>query len=436
VLLPFRIQTVQLTIDKLIYGGDGLARLSADERGHGKSVFVPFVLEGERIEAALNEQKSGFARAQMDKVLEPSPARVAPQCPYFQSCGGCHYQHSEYQHQLEIKSAILRETLQRTGKIKLPCELRVHPSPPWNYRNRARLKVQTPPEFALGYYRFRSHDFLAVDSCPISSPLINRAIRDITAFAGKEKIDIELREMELFANHADDALLIEVFCARDTHRRDARQLSENLRGAMQEVAGVVVFEQASPQSEPKLLAHCGETHLTYETKLAAYRVSAGSFFQVNRFVIDELVEIVTAAASGEVALDLYAGAGLFSLVLARNFAQVIAVESSQTSYGDLRHNAQQEVKAVRATTERYLEDTPVRADFVVVDPPRGGLGERNVRNLVLLRPSRITYVSCDPSTLARDLRDFVSLGYRIEGADLIDLFPQTYHIESVIRLAL
>jgi 23S rRNA (uracil1939-C5)-methyltransferase len=165
-------------------------------------------------------------------------------------------------------------------------------------------------------------------------------------------------------------------------------------------------------------------------------VSAGSFFQVNRFLIDELVDIVTAGATGKVALDLYAGVGLFSVVLAQSFAQVIAVEASQTSYSDLRDNAPQEVKAVRATTEQYLQGASERADLVVADPPRGGLGERNVRNLAKLGAPRVTYVSCDPSTLARDLRTFVGLGYRIEGADLIDLFPQTFHIESVFRLAL
>jgi 23S rRNA (uracil1939-C5)-methyltransferase len=153
-------------------------------------------------------------------------------------------------------------------------------------------------------------------------------------------------------------------------------------------------------------------------------------------LIDELVDIVTAGATGKAALDLYAGAGLFSVIWAPSFAQVIAVEGSQTSYNDLRHNAPQEVKAVRATTEQYLEGASERPDFVVADPPRGGLGERNVRNLVKIGAPHVTYVSCDPSTLARDLQTFVSLGYRIDGADLIDLFPQTFHIESVFRLAL
>lgn len=426
---------MQLRIEKATYGGDGLGRLPADEHGKGKSVFVPFVLEGERVEAVLTEQKPGFARAYPENLIERSAARLAPQCPYYEGCGGCHYQHSVYEHQLAMKAAILRETLARTGKIELPCELQVHPSPPWHYRNRSRLKVQTTPEFSLGYYRFRSHEFLPVEQCPISSPLINKAIKDLTDFGQSNKLDSELYELELFADHADEKLLVEAYCLPGINRTSAQGLARKINDAMQEVVGAAVFAQAPhPNSQPRLLAGSGDQHIQYVTALASYRVSAGSFFQVNRFLVDELVHVVTSGVSGKVALDLYGGVGLFSVILARSFAQVIAVEPSQTSYSDLRHNAPQEVKAVFSTTEQYLAGA-ASPDFVVVDPPRGGLGERNVRNLAKLNADRITYVSCDPSTLARDLRTFVALGYRIEAADLLDLFPQTYHIETVIRLA-
>jgi 23S rRNA (uracil1939-C5)-methyltransferase len=176
--------------------------------------------------------------------------------------------------------------------------------------------------------------------------------------------------------------------------------------------------------------------MAYQTKRAAYRVSAGAFFQANRFLVDELVGMVTDGASGQVALDLYAGVGLFSVPLKQSFAQVIAVEASQTSFADLRQNVGQEVKAVRATTAHYLDQASgIHPDLVVADPPRGGLGENVVRGLARLGAPRITYVSCDPSTLARDLRTLLSLDYRIVGAHLIDLFPQTYHIESVFHLA-
>ncbi|MGC2321694.1 MAG: TRAM domain-containing protein, partial [Terriglobales bacterium] len=174
---------MRLTIDKLIYGGNGLARLPADEKGPGKAAFLPFVLEGENVEAEITEQKLGFARARAEKILEASPHRVEPGCPYFGQCGGCHYQHASYEHQLEIKSAILRETLRRVGKIELAQEIHIHPSPPWNYRNRTRLRVRTRP-FVLGYNRMGSSALLPVEQCPISSPLINKAISALWQLGG------------------------------------------------------------------------------------------------------------------------------------------------------------------------------------------------------------------------------------------------------------
>ena len=428
---------MQLKIEKLVYGGDGLARLASDERGPGEAVFVPFVIDGETVDAMLVERKPGFARARLDRIIDSSPHRTQPRCPYFSRCGGCQYQHLNYQRQLKIKSGIVGETLKRIAKLDLPCELKVHGSAEWNYRNRTRLKVQTGPEFALGYYKLRSHELLAIEQCPISSPLINRIIDAIWALGHERKIPSELREIELFADHADGKLLIEAFCEPGTTRVNAQQAAEKLAQLAPEVEGVAVFESSRSDQvvEPKQLASSGATKLLYETELAKYRVSAGAFFQVNRFLIDELLATVTAGVSGRLAWDLYAGGGLFSTVLAKGFAQVMAVESSPTSYSDLRHNAPQEVKAVQATTEQYLSQaSDISPDLVVADPPRAGLGENVIRSLAKLGAARMTYVSCDPSTLARDLRTFLGLGYRIVGAHLIDLFPQTYHIESVFHL--
>jgi 23S rRNA (uracil1939-C5)-methyltransferase len=429
---------VQLKIEKLVYGGDGLARLPGDERGPGKTVFVPFTVEGEQVEAEIVEQKPGFSRARLDQVLNASPDRVEPGCPYFSRCGGCQYQHVRYARQVEAKSGILLETLKRTAKIELTCDLKIHPSPKWNYRNRTRLKVEAEPEFALGYYKFRSHDLLPVEQCPISSPLINRAIAEIWAAGRSGTVPSEIREMELFADHSDERLLVEAYCRAGTAKTVGQKIADTLGRIFSNVAGVMVFEQPPPNRlvEPKGVASFGETALTYETKRARYRVSAGAFFQVNRFLIDELVSIVTDGASGKLALDLYAGVGLFSTTLARSFAQVIAVEASQTSHVDLRENAPPEVKAVLASTEQYVgQVSGLRPDLVVADPPRSGLGENVLRGLEQLNAPKVTYVSCDPSTLARDLRVLVSMGYEIVGAHMIDLFPQTFHIESVFHLA-
>lgn len=435
---------MQLKIEKLIYGGDGLARLPADERGPGKTVFIPFVLDGEEVSANLVEQKPGFARASLERVVEASPDRVEPSCPYFQRCGGCHYQHASYQHQLKIKAEILRETLRRTAKVDLPCELQIHPSlgpegqGEWGYRNRTRLKVQAAPKFALGYFQPRSHSLLPVEKCPISSLLINRAMAALWERGRAGEFPAAVRELELFADHADEVLLVEAYCEPRTLPQDGEAAAEKLVGLMPEVKGAAVFElpPANQFVDPKRLAAFGKTTVVYGTKRASYRVSAGAFFQANRFLIDELVSAVIGGATGQLALDLYAGVGLFSVPLKQSFAQVIAVEASQTSFADLRQNVGQEVKAVRATTAQYLDQASgIHPDLVVADPPRGGLGENVVRSLLRLGAPRMTYVSCDPSTLARDLRILLSLGYRIDGAHLIDLFPQTYHIESVFHLA-
>jgi 23S rRNA (uracil1939-C5)-methyltransferase len=426
-----------LNIEKLIYGGDGLARLPVGspgnkDRGRGKAVFIPFVLAGEKIDAALTEEKPGFARAYAAAIMEPSPYRIQPPCPHFGRCGGCHYQHASYEHQLEIKKEILRENLRRIAKLELQCDVQVHASPPWNYRNRSRLQVQTRPQFAAGYFKFSSHESLPVEECPISSPLINRGIAALW-HAGRAGKAVEgVREIEFFANAEDTRMLLEFLCAPEARRAAVRAWAEELCAAMPEIAGVVAFREPQKGVQEPLVA-VGASELTYQTKTAAFRVSAGSFFQTNRFLTDELVNIVTTGRSGELALDLYAGVGLFSTALACNYRHIVSVESSQTAASDLPYNLPVNGKAVRATTEQYLTKAP-KPNLVVVDPPRSGLGDPESRALASAGAPRITYVSCDPATLARDLVPLQAAGYRVEEVHLVDLFPQTYHLETVVQL--
>jgi len=429
---------LDLAIEKLVYGGDGLSRLPPDERGRRKAVFLRFVLEGEQVDAALVQQKSEFARARVRRVLHPSPARVDPHCPYFTRCGGCHYQHAAYEHQLEIKAAILRETLARIAKLQLGTELQVHPSPPWNYRNRTRLRVNSFP-FALGYYRFASHSLLPVEECPISSPLVNRAIAALWQLGRAGKVPDGIAEIEFFANAEDAKLLLQLYVAESAiNPIRVEELSAALIEPLPEVAGVTCF-RAEPaihasRSEALTQPKHGDGELTYHTGHGDFRVSAGAFFQVNRYLTDELVKIVTSGREGRIALDLYAGVGLFAVPLAGSFERVIAVESSQTSHSDLRYNSPDNVRAVHATTEQHLQKFSDTPGLVVVDPPRGGLGEAVAQALGRLQAPRLTYVSCDPATLARDLRVLSAAGYVIEQAHLVDLFPQTFHLESVLQL--
>jgi 23S rRNA (uracil1939-C5)-methyltransferase len=412
------------------------------------------VLPGERVDVEIRHEKAGFARGSVGQLIEASPDRVEARCPYFRQCGGCHYQHIPYERQLEFKAGILRETLQRIAKIELKSEIRLHVPPPWNYRNRTRLQVQTAPEFALGYFRFGSREFLPVRECPISSPLLNRVMARLIELGGVN-CPMAVQEIEMFADAADERLLAWAFCGRDADKRDLLRWAEAIERELPEIGGVAFFssrhtsKQISNQRleddapmDSKALAQSGAKSIHYRTKNHEYQVSAGAFFQVNRYLIDELVSVVTGDVRGDVALDLYAGVGLFSAALAQSFHHILGVEASQTAYGDLLQNVPANVKAVGARTENflrsdYLRSWPVRKrpDLVVMDPPRTGAGKVVIRSLVELGAPRIRYVSCDPATLARDIAPLLAAGYHIEEAHLFDLFPETFHIESVLLLA-
>ena len=427
---------MQLRIEKLAYGGDGLARLPADEHGPGKAAFVPFVLDGELIEADLLEEKPGFVRARANQILEASSNRVEPPCPYFARCGGCHYQHASYQHQIEIKSAILKETLRRIGKIELS-DVAVHASPEWNYRNRTRLKVQTQPQFAIGYYRLNSHELLAVEKCPISSPLINIAIAELWRAGRDGSLPAEIEEIELFANAEDDQLLVEIYCVPGITPEAGQKIAASIPPAVPQAVGIAVFSRdARKGGLASKIANLGGDEIDYHTSQHTFRVSAGAFFQINRFLVDQLIELATGGLSGDLALDLYAGVGLFASALGQSFAQVMAVEASPISYQDLLYNSGPNTRAVHATTDQFLKNMgrKLRPDLVLVDPPRSGLGEVVVRSLVSLGAHQITYVSCDPATLARDLKGLLNAGYHLRRAEMVDLFPQTFHLESVFHL--
>ncbi|PSH04281.1 MAG: 23S rRNA (uracil(1939)-C(5))-methyltransferase RlmD [Acidobacteria bacterium] len=441
---------MQFTIEKLIYGGDGLARIPAigDER-RGKTVFVPYVLPGEVVEASIVEERKGFTRASLLEVLTPSPARITPPCPHFGVCGGCQYQHSDYTAQLENKRQILQETVLRGAKFALQ-NIELHSGEPYGFRNRTRMKIEVEPEFALGYYRSGSHDLEPVRNCPISSPLINQAIALIWELAPEAASYPSLREIQFFANHDDSALLVELFIHHTTKPGVLAKFAKLMRERMPQIAGVAVFATGAMNGDledgnieaSRRLSRAGVPHiegspsLIYHVGRSKYRVSAGSFFQTNRFLVSKLVELVTNNRSGRAALDLFAGVGLFTLPMSRNFERVTSIEIAQDSYDDLAANATvPHIQAVHSTTENYLNAARGRWDYAVVDPPRAGLGERAAKSLAKLSIPRIAYVSCDPATLSRDLVTLLAFGYHVEEAHLVDLFPQTYHIETVLHLA-
>jgi 23S rRNA (uracil1939-C5)-methyltransferase len=439
---------IQLQIEKLVYGSDGMARLPADERGRGKAVFLPFVIPGETVDASLSTTRPGFVRANLQRILTPSPERREPGCPYFTRCGGCHYQHIDYAAQLRYKSEIFRETLRRLAKLELQLDITVHSADPWGYRNRTRMRIRHDPQFALGYFRFGSHALLPVETCPISSPLINQAITAVWALGRENLIPKLLHGIQFFANHDDTHLLIEAYVSPGTDANQLQPFAAELHQRLAQIAGVAVFatpaiEDETLQRAPLTSTHpessqaIGENSLLYHASGTDYRVSGGSFFQTNRFLIDKLVEIVVTKRTGRAALDLYAGAGLFTQHLARNFDSVLAVEASPHAFSDLRHNVPHNVKCIRTSTEAFLADRAAKLapDLIVLDPPRAGLGETATAALCRMSASHVTYVSCDPATLSRDLRLLLESGYRVEQAHLVDMFPETYHMETVLHLA-
>lgn len=439
---------MQLQIEKLVYGGDGLARSPADDKGPGKTIFVPFVIPGEKVEATLTETRPGFARARLDQVVEASAERVEPSCPYFGRCGGCQYQHINYQAQLRYKSEILRETLRRTAKLELSCEIAVHAAEPWHYRNRTRMRIQTAPKFQLGYHHNASHQLLPVEQCPISSPLINNAIRAVWTLGNDGALPASAHGIQFFANHDDQQMLVELYVLPGTDARECQPFAAALHQLVPPIQGVVVFASASAEDDSRQFAPLTSVHgeqghavgngeLRYRVADHDFRVSAGSFFQTNRFLVEELAHVAVGENKGRAALDLYAGVGLFTLPLSLRFDEVLAVEASPNSFADLRHNAAAKGKPIRATTEAFVIErgTKLAPDFVIVDPPRSGLGEKTARALGRMSVPRVTYVSCDPATLARDLRVLLESGFKVQQAYLFDLFPQTAHLETVLHLA-
>lgn len=420
---------MELTIEKLVYGGEGLAH------HNGSTVFVPFVIPAERISAAPIEQKKKFVRARVERVLEPSPERAEARCPHYGVCGGCHYQHIPYEAQLKYKTEILRETLRRLGRIDWRGEITAHASPPWGYRNRAQWKIRALGEagtsgFGIGYFRANSTALCPVEDCAILSPLLLKTLLSLRAALAEKALPPELREIEAFAAANDTKLLVTATFSGFPSRRP--QLAETFRRILPQIESLLFHD---PNSERMELD--GPGFVECEAGGETYRVGHLSFFQVNRFLADDLVrEVTNNETGGRLALDLFAGVGLFSVPLAKHFARVIAVESNPAAARDLESNASGKgsIEVRTADVERFLEKYKDKPDLVLLDPPRAGLEPGAIKALVRIAPERITYVSCEPPTLARDLAALSAAGYEISEIHLFDLFPQTFHIETVVRL--
>jgi 23S rRNA (uracil1939-C5)-methyltransferase len=426
---------VDLRIEKLVYGGDGLAHHD------GRTVFVPLVLPGELVHVETSSQKKKFLRGRVDHILEASPERVAAPCPHFGRCGGCHYQHIPYEAQLRYKAEILRETLSRIGRVQWDGPIETHGSPPFGYRNRTQWKVRAGADGAtgpssIGYFEAGSTRLCAVEQCPILSPRLQEVLAALRTLIAPNKALAAIDEIEAFSDAADDKILFNL--SGERLHESAAAIAAALSEALPFAESILVQDRRADKFEL-----FGPGYLTYSAAGAQYRVGHLSFFQVNRFLVEPLVEAVTGGSRGDLALDLFAGVGLFTVPLSRQFARVIGVESNLAAAKDLEFNLQSSggtSPAPRhATVESFLSrwhDTP---DLVVLDPPRAGVAPEALARLKKLGPRRVAYLSCDPATLARDLAALLALSkgvaaYQISSINLFDIFTQTYHMEALVHL--
>jgi 23S rRNA (uracil1939-C5)-methyltransferase len=429
-------QELLLSVEKLVYGGDGLAH--AD----GNTVFVPYVLPGETVRAAERAKKKKLIWADLREVTAPAKERITAACPHFQHCGGCHYQHIAAAEQVRLKKEILRETLSRLGGVAWEGAIREHTAEPYGYRNRAQWAVRASKPRALGYFLPESSVLVPIDECPVLSPRLAQTFAALQEMARTGPLPAEILEIEAFADAEDAKIALNV--AFEQFPAPAAKLAAIFREALPYLESLLLLDKKKNRFELS-----GPGYLIQKAGAFQFRVSHLSFFQVNRFLIEDLLSTVTSGAKGALALDMYAGVGFFTLPLARQFQKVVSVDANLAATRDLYANA--EAAAVSITThnehaEEFLKKTKERPDFVVLDPPRAGLGAQSAAKLAELGATEIVYLSCDPSTLARDLAVLTdsprrpkevgapSIRYEVSAVELFDLFPQTFHIETLVRL--
>ncbi len=414
-------------IEKPVYGGAFLARVE------GKAVFTPLTLPGEQVRLRVVEGKPGYATAEVEEIVVPAAERIAHTCRHFGACGGCQYQHTDYATQLAFKQAILRETLQR-GRIPAPKEISVLAGEPWAYRNRIRIAFDA--EGYAGYRARKSHALVRIAECPIAAPLLVRAAMAAGEIVRELPARLRPKEISLFCDAAEKALLASLVTAGGGTRwfeGFARGFAERVS----ETQGVELVMDSGRGKTPRTVAQWGANSLLYRAAGFDYRVDQSAFFQTNRWVVDALVECVTGGRRGAVAWDLFSGVGLFARPLAGNFQTVVAVEASPAAKAALAHNLTgSSATPVTATTAEFLRGARKgeRPDLIVVDPPRSGLDAETTALLGQIATPALIYVSCDPATLARDLRVLVGAGYTLHKTTLADLFPQTFHLETVTTL--
>jgi 23S rRNA (uracil1939-C5)-methyltransferase len=420
------MRKVQVEIESVAFKGYGVARVQ------DKVVFVPYTLTGDKAWIEIVKEKKEYSMGRVVEMIEPSPRRVVPPCPYFGRCGGCQWQHIDYSTQAELKKEILHDLLQRLGRLKEIPSVRIVPSPkPYDYRSRIQLKVRGK---AIGYYQERTHRIVEIDRCPISHPLVNQIIRELReespALQRMEEIEINVSPEEgrgiiLFHPHFQDR--------RTNHlMKEFLQSHPILWGvALSRKGGFHLFGHPALN----LTIHLRQEGEKRNLKL---RISPGSFSQVYPEQNEALIQTVlqfSGVNKEDRVLDLYAGVGNLTLPLAIGARGVLGIEENKTAIEDAQFNAKRNGMnhcdfihgRVEEAAAIWKKEPP---DLIVLDPPRTGC-KTILDQLVNWKPRKIVYVSCEPTTFSRDLHLFSERGYSLRSLGLIDMFPQTYHMEVV-----
>jgi 23S rRNA (uracil1939-C5)-methyltransferase len=401
-------ERLTVRLEKLAYGGDALGRLA-----DGRAVFVPFSLPGETVCIHITEEKTGHVRAELVEVLEPSTGRIEPKCRHFGVCGGCHYQHLPYQTQLAFKTEILRDQLTRIGKVMDPPVMQIIPSlTGWNYRNHVQFHLDSHGK--LGTIDTHRRSILPIRECCLPEPPLDLLWPMLEFESG-----LELERVSLRLGIDDQIMLV-------------LESSSNSLPGLELEADLSVVHLTGQDA----VVMAGEDHLTMRVNDRMFRLSAASFFQVNTAMAERMVThlLENLQVSPTVTLlEVYCGVGLFSAFFAPRVGRLIGIESSPSACEDFVFNLDEfdNVELYEGFAEEVLPALDVRSDVVIVDPPRAGLAKSLLDALLTLGPRTLAYVSCDPSTLARDAARFIAGGYRLIQVTPFDVFPQTYHIESI-----
>jgi 23S rRNA (uracil1939-C5)-methyltransferase len=425
-------QVLEVAIEKGVYRGQGFARHA------GQVVFVPRGLPGDRLRVRVESAGRDFARAVPLARLAGGPGRREAPCPHAARCGGCAYQELGYAEQLALKAAMLRECLARGGS-SWEGEIAVHGSPEQGWRARCTLHAaRVRDELLIGLREEGSRRVVDLDHCPQLSPGMNAALRDLRAgLAAQPRLAGALRDLELAESYdGTDRVAVLVLEGAAPERVP---LVAALAAGQPRLTGLAVAPAHGPREG--VLPARGEPYLRHEVAGRALRAHARSFFQANRFLVERLVDTVGAALPpGGRLIDLYAGIGLFAVALGGGRDEVHAVEGAETAAADARENARRAgldpARVRRADVLASLDAVPRQVEErIVLDPPRAGAGCEVIEALASRRPAAIAYVSCDPPTLARDLRWLGERGYRPTSVTALDMFPDTFHLEVVVGLA-